>query len=55
MDVCELLIVALFIVLAVVPLAIVMAMVELLAKKRIQRRNRARTARPLNTYALSAL
>ena len=33
MDVCELLIVALFIMLAVVPLAIVMAMVELVAKK----------------------
>ena len=36
MDVCELLIVALFIMLAVVPLAIVMVMVELLAKKRIK-------------------
>ena len=54
MDVCELLVVALFIVLAVVPLAIVMAMIELLAKKRIQR-SRARTARPFNTYTLSAL
>ena len=55
MDECELLVVALFIMLAVVPLAIVMAMVELLAKKRIQRRSRARTARPFNTYALSPL
>ena len=55
MNVCELLIVVLFIMLAVAPLAIVMAMVELLAKKRIQRRNRASTVRPFNTYALSAL
>ena len=44
MDICELLIVALFIMLAIVPLAIVMALVELLARKRVQRRNRARTA-----------
>ena len=55
MDVCELLIVALFIVLAVVPLAIIMAVVKLLAKKRIQRRSRARTARPFNTYTLCPL
>ena len=37
MDVCELLIVVLFTVLAVVPLAIVMAMVELLACRSCQR------------------
>ena len=50
MDVCEVLIVALF-----VMLAIVMALVELLARKRVQRRNHVRMARPFNTYALSAL
>ena len=55
MDVCEILIVVLFIVLAVIPLVIVMAMVELLAKKRMQRRNRVRVAWPFNRYALSAL
>ena len=53
MDICEVLIVALFVVLATVPL--VMALVELLARKRVQRRNNARMARPFNTYALSAI
>ena len=33
MDICEVLIVALFVMLATVPLAIVMALVELLARK----------------------
>ena len=55
MDTCEVLIVALFIMLATVSLAIVMALVELLARKRVQRRNNARMARPFNTSALSAL
>ena len=55
MDTCQVLIVALFVMLATLPLAIVMALVELLARKRVQRRSNARMARPFNTYALSAL
>ena len=52
---CEILIITLFIVLATVPLAAVLVIVELLARKRVHRRNRDRISRPFNTYALASL
>ena len=54
MDTCEILIVLLFIIMAVVPLAIVMTIVELLNKRKmeIQQRNRVGN---LNSVSMSTL
>ena len=57
MDTCEILIVLLFIIMAVVPLAIVMTIVELLNKRKmeIQQRNRVGSRRNLNSVSMSTL
>ena len=57
MDTCEILIVLLFIIMAVVPLAIVMTIVELLNKKKmeIQQRIRVGSRRNLNSVSMSTL
>ena len=57
MDTCEILIVLLFIIMAVVPLAIVMTIVELLNKRKmeIQQRNRYGSRRNLNSVSMSTL
>ena len=57
MDTCEILIVLLFIIMAVVPLAIVMTIVELLNRKRMamQQRNRIGSRRTLNSISMSTL
>ena len=57
MDTCEILIVLLFIIMAVVPLAIVMTIVELLDKRKmeIQQRNRVGSRRNLNSVSMSTL
>ena len=57
MDTCEILIVLLFIIMAVVPLAIVMTIVELLNKRRMemQQRNRVGSRRILNSVSMSTL
>ena len=57
MDTCEILIVLLFIIMAVVPLAIVMTMVELLNRRRMamQQMNRIGSRRILNSISMSTL
>ena len=57
MDTCEILIVLLFIIMAVVPLAIVMVIVELLNKRKMemQQRNRVGSRRNLNSVSMSTL
>ena len=57
MDTCEILIVLLFIIMAVVPLAIVMTMVELLNRRRMamQQRNRVGSRRILYSISMSTL
>ena len=57
MDTCEILIVLLFIIMAVVPLAIVMTIVELLNKRKMemQQRNRVGSGRILNSVSMSTL
>ena len=57
MGTCEILIVLLFIIMAVVPLAIVMTIVELLNKRKmeIQQRNRIGSRRNLNSVSMSTL
>ena len=54
MDTCEILVVLLFIIMAVVPLAIVMTIVELLNKRKmeIQQRNRVGSGRNLNSVSM---
>ena len=57
MDTCEILIILLFIIMAVVPLAIVMTIVELLNKRKmeIQQRNMVGSRRNLNSISMSTL
>ena len=57
MDTCEILTVLLFIIMAVVPLAIAMTIVELLNKRKmeIQQRNRVGSRRNLNSVSMSTL
>ena len=57
MDTCEILIVLLFIIMAVVPLAIVMTIVELINRRKmeIQQRNRVGSRRNLNSVSMSTL
>ena len=56
MDTCELLIVALFIILAVVPLGVIMAIVEIVNKRRmVRQRNRMGARRTLNNNNFSVL
>ena len=57
MDTFEILIVLLFIIMAVVPLAIVMTIVELLNKRKmeIQQRNKVGSRRNLNSVSMSTL
>ena len=57
MDTCEILIVLLFIIMAVVPLAIVMTIVELLNKRKMemQQRNRVGSRRIINSVSMSTL
>ena len=57
MDPCEILIILLFVIMAVVPLAVVMTMVEIVNKRRMamQQRNRIGSRRTLNSISMSTL
>ena len=57
MDTCEILIVLLFIIMTIVPLAIVMTIVELLNKRKMemQQRNGVGSRRILNSISMSTL
>ena len=52
---CEILIITLFVILMVVPLAVVLIAVEFMTRGRTLRRNRVCNSRPFNTYALANL
>ena len=52
---CETLIITLFVILMVVPLAAVMIVVEFMMRRRVLRRNRVCNSRPFNTYVLANL
>ena len=52
---CEILIITLFVILMVVPLAVVLIAVEFMTRGRTLRRNRVCSTRPFNTYALANL
>ena len=57
MDPCEILIILPFMIMAVIPLAVVMTLVEVVNKRRIamQQRNRIGSRRHLNSVSLSTL
>ena len=52
---CEILIITLFVILMVVPLAVVLIAVEFITRGKALRRNRIGNGRPFNTYALANL
>ena len=52
---CEILLTTMFVILIIVPIAIVLITVEITTRRRVARQNRVNISQPYNPYALACL
>ena len=52
---CEILLTTMFVILIVVPIAVILITVEIMTRRRVERQNRVSVSQPYNPYALAHL